>query len=132
MRERIEFWENMLSPAYKQTKQFTTTEDEIGFHEKRWLFILQNRQDDPMVKKLLAFIRSRKKDGMSIDVFARRIAGFFHFSSNKIHVPPLESYSVGELKEELENFFGEAYDNLTFDVVCALRKETTVKPILKS
>lgn len=123
IRERIEFCEIMISPAYKQREQFTMkAEEEVGFHEKRWIFILTQRTDEPFIKTLLDFIKRKEKRGMTVKIFAHCISGFFQFSSNyKFHVPPLESYSEGELKEELKVFFGKQFDEFTYDIVYTLR-----------
>ena len=121
MRERIEYLEIIISPAYKQTKLFTSTKEEVGFHEARWVYMLTQKTDEPIVKKILQFIKDNAYRGMTIEIFARRVAGFFHFTSNKIHVPALETYTANELRSELTTFFGASFDTFTFDIVCSLK-----------
>jgi len=108
----------MFAPNYKFTGKLSSTTAYVNYHKEKWVYILKQNSNDPALLKILAFL---KKNNISIDTCATRLAGFFSFTSNKIHFKKLQKMSNKAIKLILKNRFS-IKDPLTVDLVILLVK----------
>lgn len=109
----------MLAPNYKFTGKLASNEAYVNMHEEKWIHILREENKDPAVEKIRQFL---KEKNITVDTFATRIAGFFSYTSNKIHFKQLNELSEKSIETILRDNFG-VQDQLIIDIVIFLTKK---------
>ena len=123
VRSVIEQWEIMLSPGFFfHIKKHTS--NQIEFHEARWHWIIE-KVDDPIVTKIKLFIKRKLKG--NTDLFCKRMAGFFCYSSMTIHIPPLTKYNEIEAEDILRCKYGLTEKTLLNIIIFLLRNFSKIK-----
>lgn len=118
IRGKIEFWEDMLASNYKFTGKLSSSTHYVNYHKEKWLYILHNNTTDPAVVKILDFLQEKN---ISIDTFATRVAGFFSYTSNKIHFKQIKKLTETQITDILKDSY-DVEDPVIIDLAILLIK----------